>query len=268
MLVTKATGEKQEFSEKKVLDSIRRAGIAKSEEQKVLQHVKSKVYEGIPTSELYRHIIEFLGKSNQPFAKSRYGLKQAIMALGPTGYPFEDYIAKLLNEIGYQTQVRQMLQGTCITHEVDVISQKDGKKHMVEVKFHNAMGIHTDSHVSMYTKARFDDVKEKYELSSAWLITNTKASSDAIAYGECMGLKVIGWSYPEGESIRDLVEKTNLIPITTLSQLSQQEIEILIKNHIVLCRDICRNPHILQILPIPKEKIAEIYKEALFVCPL
>lgn len=266
--VIKATGEKQQFSEEKVLNSIRRAKIPVQLEQQVLKHVKEKLYEGIPTSEIYKHILEFLQNSHEPFAKSRYSLKQALMSLGPTGYPFEDYVAKILSELGYQTKVRQILRGKCITHEIDVIAQKDGKIIMVEAKYHNRIGVHTDSHVSMYTKARFDDIKEKHDISTAWLITNTKATTDAIAYGECSGIKVIGWSYPEGESVRDLIEKTHLMPITTLSTLSQNDINTLIEHHIVLCKDICKNPQLLQILPHSKEKISQIYKEALFVCPI
>ena len=49
------------------------------------------------------------------------------MKLGPTGYPFEDFIAKLLQADGYETKVRQILKGECITHEIDVIAEKNNK---------------------------------------------------------------------------------------------------------------------------------------------
>ena len=50
------------------------------------------------------------------------------MDLGPTGYPFEDYVAEILKTEGYQTQVRQVLEGNCVSHEIDVIAQKKTKR--------------------------------------------------------------------------------------------------------------------------------------------
>src|SRR3990167_1225564 len=118
MNVLKADKTLVPFSEEKVLSSIKRAGIAKSIQEQTLTHIKSKLYEGIPTSEIYKHIIEFLGQSEQPYTRSRYSLKESIMQLGPTGYPFEDFIAKLLESDGYITKVRQLLNGECISHEI------------------------------------------------------------------------------------------------------------------------------------------------------
>src|SRR3989344_4923620 len=160
--VVKASGQKEPFSEIKVRNSIRRAGIPKDLQEEVLTHVKTKIYENIHTSEIYKHITEFLEASPQPFNKTKYTLKQAIMDLGPTGYPFEDYVAEILKSEGYQTHVRQILEGQCVSHEVDIIAQKDDKKILIEAKFHNSPGTRSDVHVSLYTKARFDDLKDSY----------------------------------------------------------------------------------------------------------
>ena len=234
----------------------------------VLMHVKSKLYEGIPTSELYHHITEFLGKSPQPFTKSRYGMKQSLMDLGPTGYPFEDYLARLLQEMGYQTQTRVILQGKCISHEIDVIATKDNEKIMVEAKFHNGNAVHTDVHVAMYTQARFEDVQERNGFTKAMLITNTKLTSDAITYGQCVGIDMMGWSLPEGNSLRDLVEKYHLFPITAISNLSLQQQQQLLTAGITLCKDITKDPRQLDQLQLPDDLKEKIHKEALFVCPI
>jgi hypothetical protein len=82
-------------------------------------------------------------------------------------------------------------------------------------------GIHTDVHVSLYTKARFDDLKDKYQFDQAWLFTNTKITPDALAYALCVNMGVTGWSYPQNESLRDLIEKHRLYPVTLLSTLSR-----------------------------------------------
>ena len=189
--VLKADKQKEEFSEEKVIRSIKRAGIPQDLQAQVLSHIKSKLYDGISTEEIYRHILEFLERSPNPYTRSRYSLKDSIMMLGPTGYPFEDFIARLLDAQGYKTKVRQILQGKCITHEVDVIAEKDGKSAMIEAKFHNSPGMRSQVHVALYTKSRFEDVKIKNQLDEAWIVTNTKTTLDANTYAQCVGLKVM-----------------------------------------------------------------------------
>src|SRR5664279_1454910 len=123
-LVIKANGKKEPFNDQKVINSIRRARIPHAIQSDVLLHVKSKLYDGISTAEIYEHILEFLDNSAHPYSRSRYSLKEAIMMLGPTGYPFEDFVAKILQAFGYETKVRQILNGKCVTHEIDVIAEK------------------------------------------------------------------------------------------------------------------------------------------------
>lgn len=262
--VIKATGDRQEFSEEKLLDSIKRAGIPSNLQREVITHVKSKLYEDIPTSEVYKHITEFLDK--EPHLKSKYSLKQAIMDLGPTGYPFEDYVSEILKAKGYITEVRSILTGKCVNHEIDVIAQKNSEKLMVEAKFHNAPGIHTDVHVSLYTKARFDDLKDKYKFDRPWIFTNTKITSDALSYALCANMGVVSWSYPQNESLRDLIEKYKLYPITIISSLSQSQKQTLLENHIILVRDICKNKANLDLLGLYVDKKDQIHKEAQLIC--
>lgn len=262
--VIKASGEKEIFSEEKLKDSIKRAGIPKSLEQQVIAHVKSKLYENIPTSEVYKHITEFLDP--HPHLKSRYSLKQAIMEIGPTGYPFEDYVSEILKAKGYLTEVRSILTGKCVSHEIDVIAEKEEEKLLIEAKFHNASGIKTDIHVSLYTKARFDDLKQKYKFDRAWLFTNTKITTDALSYALCSNMGIVSWSYPQNESLRDLVEKYKLYPITIVSSLSQAQKQILLENHIVLVKDICKNKDNLDILGLNLDKKSQIHKEAELIC--
>lgn len=263
--VTKATGLKEHFSEEKVKYSIHRAGIPDEMQNRVLEHVKSKLYEGIPTSEIFHHIIEFLGR-HHPIAKAKYSLKQAIMDLGPTGYPFEDYFSFVLQHEGYTTQVRQILQGSCISHEIDIVAEKEGKKIMVEAKFHNGSGTRTDAHDALYTKARFDDIKVKHKFNEAWLVTNTKATIDAINYGSCVGMQVISWSEPSGQSFRDLIEKSKLYPITTLTTLSQNTKQQLLDQHIVSCKALLKQPEVLSQFGLSENEKKEITTEAQLIC--
>lgn len=264
--VLKANGKKEFYNEEKVLSSIKRARIPQGLENNILTYIRSKLYEGIPTSEIYQLILEFLEKSEHPYSRTRYSLKEAIMMLGPTGYPFEDFIAKVLESLGYKTQVRKILSGKCISHEIDVIAEKDSKSSMIEAKFHNSVGTRSEVHVALYTHARFLDVKERNSLDDAWLVTNTKTTIDANTYALCSGLKIISWSYPENGSLRELVEKSRLHPVTILSSLAHTHKETLFNNHIVLCKDIHEDPAILDQLPLSKDEREKVLSEISYVC--
>lgn len=263
--ILKATGKKELFNEEKLRTSIERAGVPTELQEKAIIHIKSKLYENIPTREIYKHILEFLENSSYPFSRTKYSLKQAIMDLGPTGYPFEDYVSEILKLDGYNTQVRQILSGKCISHEIDIVAQKNNVSSMVECKFHNTPGTHSQVHVSLYTKARFDDIKERNNLQEVWLVTNTKITSDALSYAICSNMKVISWDYPKNGSFRDLIEKYKLHPITTLTSLTTNQKQLLTGNHVVLTKDVCKNPSSLDILGLPKDKINSIVSECQFV---
>lgn len=266
--IVKANGEKEIFSKEKLIYSIERAEIPKKLQNDVLQKVLSKLYENITTREINNLIIEALEESQSPYISSKFGLKKAIIDLGPTGFPFEDFVSKIFQELGFQTKVRQILQGKCITHEIDVLGEMNQEKLMVEAKFHNALGIKTDVHVALYTKARFEDIKEKNNLNTVYLVTNTKMTSDAISYAQCVGMKIISWNYPAGASLRDFIDKFKLYPITLLQNLPQIFKEELLKKGIVLCRDICGNHEILDGLTIPEDKKQKIIAETAFVCQI
>ncbi len=266
IFVIKANGKKEPYSEDKLRHSIQRAGIPKEMQDKVVAHVQSKLVDNISTKDVYSHIVEFLDTSEKPFAKTRYRLKQAIMDLGPTGYPFEDYIADLLGTQGYKTKVRQIVPGNCITHEIDIVAEIDNTKAMIEAKFHNVSGLKTKVHVAMYTKARFDDVQRKNNFTQAWLVTNTKITEDAVEYANCNNIKIISWKYPENEGLRDLIERSGHAPITVLTGLSTAQKQELLAKDIVVCKQICENPMVLDLLDLSPEKKKQINEESAFAC--
>ena len=190
--VLKAGGEKEPFSEDKLLASISRAGVPHELHNTALSHIKSILYDNIPTNEIYKHILEYLGKSQYPHAGTRYSLKRALMDLGPTGFPFEKFLAAILIKHGYKVQIDTVVNGLCVSHEVDVIAQKLGTNIMIECKFHNNIGNRTDIKVALYVMARYQDLTTGWmnkanttKFNEVWLVTNTKCSTDAIAYAKC-----------------------------------------------------------------------------------
>jgi hypothetical protein len=259
--VLKATGKIEPFSEEKLRLSIQRVGIPETLQNAAINQIKNKLYDNIPTFEIYKQVLEFLENSNYHLSHTKYSLKQSIMDLGPTGYPFEDYVSEILKLEGYETEVRQILQGKCISHEIDIVAKKENIKAIIECKFHNVPGTKSQVHVPLYTKARFDDIKEKNNLNEVWLITNTRLSSDALAYALCSNIKIISWDYPEKGSFRDLIEKHKLYPITISTNLSQNQKQILTQNHVVLAKNVYEDPSSLDILGLPEDKKNAVISE-------
>lgn len=261
----KANGEVENFSEEKLRASIQRAGVPHSVEDEVVAHVTSKLHEGMRTSELYKHILEFLDKPESSQHRARYSLKQSIMDLGPTGFPFEKFVSRVLEREGYNTITNVIAAGKCVTHEVDVVATKKEETIMVEAKFHNGSGIKTEIHVSLYTQARFEDTKEKNHYTKAMLTTNTKATSDAIAYAQCVGMKILTWSYPQGKGLRELIEAYHLHPITSLQSFPNFQKQKLLQQNIVLCSELVNaGPSVLT--DLPQEKRGDIIAEAKMIC--
>lgn len=260
--VLKANGKKEEFDEIKLINSIKRAGIPEDIQEEVLTHIKESLYEGIPTHQVYSHIEEFLDKKGETSYKAKYSLKKALMELGPTGYPFEVYISEILRKMGYDITVGETLTGECVTHEVDIQAKKDKENIFIECKFHNRPGSRSDIQVALYTKARFDDLKEKNNFTKAMLITNTKISIDALSYCRCKQVDVLSWAYPEGRSLRDLIEKYKIYPITQLLSLNFVQKQELMNKNIVSVQLLLNDPKILDQINIHHDAKLKVIEEA------
>ena len=251
--VVKSNGTTEHFSANKVRNAIMRAGIPSSLTERVLDHVRSIAYQNITTQEIHRHIVEFLSYS-YPQGVCRFNLKTAIMRLGPTGFPFERFIAKLLEKYGYKTKVDTYVFGECVKHEVDILATKDGHTYFVECKYHNHSGIRSDIKTALYVYARGEDLQRSRKNNTGtyepWLFTNTKLTADAIAYGECRSFRLTGWGYPVHNNLQDLIEEKKCYPITLLSSLSLVHMQQLLNAGVVIVQDIMSNPDALSILDI------------------
>ncbi len=275
MDIIKASGKKEKFSKEKLYRSLKRAGAEPKLAEKVSQNVAKSVWPGISSERILNKTFCFLKKEN-PILAARYNLKRAIMELGPTGFPFERYIAEILKEYGYNTKVGRQIKGYCVSHEVDVVARK-GKKHfMIECKYHNSRGNRSDVKVALYTYARFLDVKKAWEkipghqqfFHQAWLVTNTKCTSEAIRYGKCIGLKIISWRYPKNESLEYLIEKKGLYPITVLSSLTRYAKERLIEKRVILAKDLLKYSvgDLVQLTGLQLKVAQKLQKEAKGLC--
>lgn len=236
-MVTKVDGTKEPYSEDKIRASASRVGVPQDLQQTMLEDIRGRLYDGISTHEIYSMIKDFLRSSHSPHLAMKYNLKEAISELGPSGYPFEKYVALLLSAIGYKTKTNQTLAGGCVSHEVDVLAVKKDTTYFIEAKFHTSPSQRTDVRVTLYIKARYDDLQSTWQngATQAWIVTNTRFSTDAIKYGECNHERLTSWAYPKGEGISDLVERTGLHPITMIDLLSPADKARLLAAGVITC---------------------------------
>lgn len=265
MKVIKSNGQTENFDPSKLEASLVQSEATPELVAQIIDHIQKEITDGTTTAQIYKHAF-FLLHKKQLSAARRYSLRRAIANLGPTGFPFEKYVAEILKSQGYTTLTGEIVKGGCVEHEVDVVAWNDSKLLMVEAKFHNDQSIKTDLKVALYVKARFDDLLEathfyggkRRKLTDSWLVTNTKFTSTAIEYGLCKGLTMIGWNYPGKINLQSMIEDGDLLPLTSVSEISQAELKILFEQGIVLCRQVRGNVSLLVDAGIHTDRAKEI----------
>lgn len=273
--IEKFNGDIEEFQVEKLKTSLRRSKASESEIETIVEHIMPTLYDGIPSKKIYEKAFSLLKKYNLTSA-SKYSLKRAILDLGPTGYPFERLISALLRHKGFETKVGVILQGECVTHEVDVLAEKDGDTYAVECKFHSDQKAVSNVRVPLYINSRFLDIQNHWNkdpekaahLKQGWLVTNTRFSLDAVAYAECVGLQLLSWDYPENNGIKDNVDAYTLYPITSLTTLTQHEKDQLIEKDIILTIELFDAPDALKEIGVSKIRVERVLTEILHLCDL
>ncbi|MBA3707077.1 MAG: restriction endonuclease [Bacteroidetes bacterium] len=273
ILITKASGESVPFSAEKLKHSLKRAEASDDEIERIIEVVSSRLYGGISTKRIYKIAFNLLKESSRHLA-AKYHLKQAIMELGPSGFPFEKYIGEILRYQGYSVKVGEVVQGKCVKHEIDVIAQMDHKQLMIECKYHNMPGIFCDVKIPLYIQARFKDVEAQWiksngqgtKLYQGWVVTNTRFSTDAIQYGTCAGLKLIGWDYPIKGSLKDQIDTLGLYPITCLTSLTKNEKLFFLDKKIVLCKELDQNKKLIEQSGVTTSRMDIVLQEIHQLC--
>ena len=263
LLVKKASGKTEAFSREKLERSLRMTGASEKLVQRVIDRVGRQAGPGVTSRKLHQIAFQLLRKEARYLA-ARYSLKRAVMSLGPSGYPFEKFIGALFQKQGFQTEVGVILEGACVTHEVDVVALKGKLRRLVECKYHNREGIKCDVKVPLYVYARSLDLQnnspEQYD-HEFWLVTNTKFTSDAVKYGTCVGLKLLSWDFPEGNSLKNQIEREEIHPITCLTSLTKHQKNQLLEQNVVLCHEISNNPDRLRKIGMKERQINRVVKE-------
>ncbi len=273
MKVVKYSGDTVDFNSNKLLKSLLKAGANPEQAQQIISTISAQLFDGMATKQIYKMAFALLKKNSNAHA-ARYNLREAIRMLGPAGFYFEKYIARLFESEGYLTKTNLVLQGKCVTHEIDVLIQKDSEMGMVECKFHAGREVASDVKVPMYILSRFNDLKTKLHpffdskspLISCWIVTNNRFTSDAITFANCSGLQLLSWNYPENNCLKSKTDQNKLYPITCLTTLSLAEKEHLLKEDLLLVKDILTHSSVLNTIGLSSNRIQNVLKEARELC--
>lgn len=273
ILVKKNTDEIEPFSIQKLRQSLQSCGATINEVETIINQMETAIYDGISSNEIYKKAFFLLKKYNK-ISASRYSLKRALFDLGPTGYPFERLVGALLKEKGYKTKVGVILNGECITHEIDVLAEKDGNVFAIECKFHSDAKGSSNVKVPLYINSRFLDIQKQWNTNSnntshlkqGWLVTNTRFTKDAINYAKCVGLTLLSWDYPKNNGLKANIDTLALYPITALTTLTKKEKHQLIEKDVILVKELINASNKMKNIGFSDDRIDQVLDEVNKLC--
>jgi len=249
MYVINSRGEQELFSAQKIERSARRVGASLKLAREIAKEVERKIYNGIPTLEVFKEVKNLLNQA-QPIFSLKFNLKQAMKELGPDGFGFEKYVAALLKEAGYTVKLNQFISGGCLSqYEIDFTAEKDGVLKIGECKYHSQAGVAVDQEVALANYARFFDIlqgklallkSQQGKKVSSLLVTNTRFSTRAIKYSECSGVELWGWKHPANNGLEVFIDKNKLYPVNILPSFQKQWTRAFNSRNIILAGDILK----------------------------
>lgn len=273
MKIVKHSGNIVDYNPSKLRQSLLKSGASQMTVSTILHTIEKEIYEGISTKQIYKMAFNLLKKVSNSHA-ARYNLKEAVRLLGPAGFFFEKYIARLFAAEKYQTVTNFVLQGNCVSHEIDVLIKKEDEIAMVECKFHMGKDAHSDVKIPMYILSRFNDLKDHRHtiftrndiVSKCWIVSNNRFTSDAIAFGKCSKLNLLCWDYPENNNLKTKNDRNHLYPVTCLTTLSLAEKDKLLVLDVILVKEIINNSGCLETIGLSPNRIKNVLKESSQLC--
>ena len=273
MNIVKHSGDIVAFSPDKLRRSLTKSGASASVVDEIMKKIQNEIYEGISTKKIYKMAFALLKKRANSHA-ARYNLREAIRLLGPAGFFFEKYIARLFASEGHKTLTNLTLFGKCISHEVDVVIKKNDVVAMVECKFHMGREAVSDVKVPMYILSRFNDLKERKHpiftekdiISACWIVTNNRFTTDAIDFAKCTGLNLLSWDYPHNDNLKTKNDTNGLYPITCLTTLTLAEKDRLLNLDIIVVRELAFSSELLEKIGLSPIRIKKVLRETSELC--
>ncbi len=273
MKIIKHSGNVVEFNREKLRASLSKSGASDIVVQEVIAQIESQMFDGISTRQIYKQAFGLLKKRSNSHA-ARYNLRQGLQQLGPAGFFFEKFMARIFAADGFETRTNLILAGRCVSHEVDVVRLKDGKCDMVECKFHSRTQSVSDVKVPMYILSRFNDLKEiKHRIftdadlfENCLIVSNNRFTSDAVTFALCSGLQILSWDYPAPNDLKGMIDRHSLYPVTCLTTLSLVEKEKLLIMDVIFARDLVSKSDALEHIGLSPTRIKNVLKETSGLC--
>ncbi len=269
--VTKQSGIKEPFSIQKLRGSLKKSKASDEAIESIIAEILPQTFEGISTKKIYSLAFKLLRAKDRSNA-ARFHLKKGMMELGPSGFPFERFVSILFKNEGFKVENGVVLEGKCVSHEIDVKGVKDDTLVLVECKYRNNTGMNVDVKVPLYIQSRFKDLlsggvlKPPFVKFKGYIITNSRFTIDAIKYSKCEGLKLMSWDYPDKQSLRDIIDRTGTYPLTCLTTLTQAEKQWLLNKNYVLVKEVCHNEELLFKAGVRKSRLKKVMLEGERLC--
>lgn len=273
MKVVKYSGDVVNFDESKLRRSLLKSGANENQVANVLSQIEKQLYDGISTKKIYSLAFELLQNESQAKA-ARYNLRSSLELLGPAGFYFEKFVSFLFREEGCRTKINLNLQGKCVSHEVDLVVQKDNSIEMIECKFHSNRDIISDVKIPMYILSRFNDLKSvqhyifspKDTITSCLIVTNNRFSDDAVQFATCSGIGLLSWDFPKENSLRNKIDAKRMYPITCLTTLTMEEKQKLLEQDVIIVKQLDEDSESLFNIGISEARMKIIRKEVSELC--
>lgn len=245
--VLNVNGEKEPFSFRKIYKSAKKSGVSKKTAQKIASIIEREAFPGIKTIEIFKRVRELISKDSSENSVLKFSLKEAMRKLGPSGFPFEQYIGEIFEKRGFRVKLNQMIPGFCCEYEIDFWAEKKNLVYIGECKYRNLSEgkVHLDIVLSSF--ARFLDIQKggffnkngfkNFKIKNL-IVTNNKFTDNAIKYARCAGTELLGWQYPAKNGLEKIIDGQKLYPLTILPSLKKDLLEVLVQKRKMLVLDI------------------------------
>lgn len=268
VLIKKASGQTEAFDITKLQTSLLNAGADEAAISHIAADITNWVYPGASTAKIYSRAFKILKRLKSSGA-SLYKLKKAISEIGPSGYPFEHFIGEIYKRRGFDVEVGIVIEGASVGHEMDVVASQGKIQILGECKYSVNQGFSVGIQVPLYVHSRVNDIIEKWEQEpqhkgknyQTWIFTNGRFSADSIRYSKHTGIHLMGWDYPYDASLKLIIQREKLYPITILTNLTNDDKKHILSRGIVTCVQLQENPGILDRMDIPSRRRRYLYEE-------
>jgi Holliday junction resolvase-like predicted endonuclease len=241
--VIKRDGFEELFQVEKLCGSIEMTGVSEDLARQVCGIVSSSIDSNVSSEDIFKITRNYLYQ-HDPGIAAIYALERGLSALGPSGFVFEQYVAALFVEMGYDVQTNVYAQGEGVTHEIDVWAEKGKTVFIVEAKYRNDYKTKTHINQIMYADARLQDIKRQARKEGdmrdfyIWVVTNTKFTDSAINYVQFRDVQLMGWDFPSYINLMKIVYEKKLYPVTVLPSITKSALKKMATMDMILVKSL------------------------------